>query len=255
MRRGLDSIIFSVFGDFRDLNTENSEKFRALKQKMAYTDLMVTIDKQVRMEVRMEPGKPPQPIRTVVKKPKLMNEDESLLANFYDDRVDFIVKDLRNRVLDFRILGEELLKILNLVIDVYSLQSNKLALNVDYIISEYKESDAKTIYGLFLNPKMKIYKDKDIRDWQVIINQNIQIEGSKTPANVNMTVVRGLLTNGKQNPEDLVLVHVNLTSLPIQNLKIAKAGINKIFNFYMRQYHELISDLEVNIDENLEAVQ
>lgn len=249
MLNGVDSYMFSIIGNFANITTSDDKKIRLLKEKTAKLDLFLQIDKQIRYGIKIVPNGQPEPVKEIVKKPYLINGDESIMIKFNDDRIDIRVKNSNSKYKTSE-LKNILEEHINLISNIYSLSANRLALNVDYVISDYDDEEVSKVYRMFLRPALDFYKDNNYREWQAYLVKGLHDDKTGEELNAIMSAVRGNLTNDDRGPiaQDIVLIHFDVNTKPLPNKSYSISKILSLKESLVTTYDTICNDLEVKLN-------
>lgn len=250
MLNSVDSYMFSIIGNFANITTADDKKIRLLKEKTAKLDLFLQIDKQIRYGIKIIPNGQPEPVKETVKKPYLINGDESIMIKFNDDRIDIRVKNTNNKYKTSE-LKSILEEHINLISSIYSLSANRLALNVDYVISDYNDEEVGKVYRMFLSPALDFYREDNYREWQAYLVKDLYDDKTREEFNAILSVVRGNLTNEDRGPvgHDIVLIHFDVNTKPLPNKSYSISKILLLKESLVDIYETICNDLEVKLDD------
>lgn len=252
MEKFVDCFVYSISGDFSNINSDDTTKFKLLKEKIMKEDLILTFDKQVRFDIQMINGRTPKPEKKVIKKPQLISQDENTIIKFNDNNIEFWIKNI-NKNSSSTVLEEEKIKrYLRLISSIYNINCDRVVFDIDFIIKDFSTTLADKIYKLFLNPQIKEFACEGIKKWQVVLTKQEKLNILGLYSYIDMAIVRGSLEKEEQKYNDLILIHLNLRTDKNKNISISKSHIEAVFDEFIVKYKKIYCELEGQINESTE---
>ena len=249
MEKFVDCFVYSISGDFKNITSDDATKFKKLNEKLINEDLILSYEKQIRFDIQITNGKPPEPVKKVIKKPQLISEDENTLIKFNDDTISFWTKNMGKETCTTDKEAIKIKKYINLISSIYNINSKGITFDVDFIIKNFTDIEVEGIYRLFLNPQITEYSDSNPKQWQVALTKKENLDILGLESLVTMLVGRGDLQKEGEEYKDLILIHLNIKTTKKLDVTITKSQIESIFDKFYDTYKKIYSELEVKVDE------
>lgn len=138
-----------------------------------------------------------------------VTSDQSNQIICRNERIDCILNVSVNKEAEIENDVEFAKQIITLIMKKYSIQSNRLALNINCLGNQIEEMkfDGKII------PALKFYQNKDIKEWNLRNNTSYPITISKKQEYINIITELGIAINSL-NKQKRTICHVDINTLP-----------------------------------------
>lgn len=162
-----------------------------------------------------------------------------------DNRIDCTVKPEANENLNLEDALSKCETFLNVILKQYSIQGNRLAINIDVLGKEINSDIKDTQCGNKIASCIGYYKDKSLDDLSARLNTRVPITISNSQEMVNIITNINSATNNQTNNK-LLICHIDINTVPEKQDLRFKSNDLKIFIDEIQDIiHQIFNDFEV----------
>ena len=177
----------------------------------------------------------------VISNLSFVTSDQSNQIICRNERIDCLLNLAANEDSKFENNIEFAKKVVVLIMKSYSVQSNRLALNVNLLGNQIQ----KMKFDKNIIPALDLYNGKDIKEWSLRNNMSFPIKISEKDENVNVITELGIAVN-KVSDEKRMLCHIDINTMP-ENTGYRFSYEN--FESFIKETQKIVLTIKSNFEE------
>ena len=182
-----------VFGDFSDVRVDTSEQknnYINLSNEFIKKNLLTGVKQDIIFE--FDPRKNEPPVQKMIMRPNIVSSDNKWIVNFSANRIDIILNSKKeDGFVDEEDFIKKANKYLNIIKNSYSLKLNRIAVNIEDVLTDFSEEEANKILKKVMNTNISLYKDKSLKEWSLQCGVVETFSNEEKSVNIITSIQRG----------------------------------------------------------------